>query len=79
MSDDFDIVLALARMATIQAGKDQANGDRVVHQVRRLEGHCRQNGRHDDAAKLAHILTWYDAGCPPSAEVIMLSEHTNNH
>jgi len=73
MSSDFDIVLALARMATIQAGKDMANGDRVVHQVRRLHEHCQKHGRMSDAAKLANILTWYDAGCPESA-VIVLSE-----
>lgn len=62
-------------MATIQAGKDTANGDRVVHQVRRLEDHHRQHGRQSDADKLARILTWYDAGCPPSAEVIVFGDH----
>lgn len=78
MSSDFDIVLALARMATIQAGKDIANGDRVVHQIRRLESHHRMHGRHSNADKLASILTWYDAGCPPVAEIIVLSDHQSS-
>jgi hypothetical protein len=73
----FDAELSLARMAVAFAGrhKDDIGCAGLVHQVRRLEDRYRLGEFLDRADKLASILTWYDAGCPQSAEVVVLSEH----
>lgn len=75
----FDAELSLARMAVGFAGRyqDDAGCAGLVHQVRRLEDRYRRGGFMDRADKLAHILTWYDAGCPESAEIVVLSEQRN--
>lgn len=72
----FDAELSMARMAVGFAGrhKDDIGCDGLVHQVRRLESRYRLGGFMDRADKLARILAWWDAGCPPSADVIVLSE-----
>lgn len=73
----FDAELSLARMAVAMAGRhrsDDCGCAGLVHQVRRLEDRYRRGNFVDRADKLASILTWYDAGCPASAEVIVLSE-----
>ncbi len=72
----FDAELSLARMAVMFAGRhptDQGCAG-LVHQVRRLEDRYRRAGMDDRADKLARILTWYDAGCPPSTDVVQLSD-----
>lgn len=76
----FDAELSLARMAVAFAGRhpDDTACAGLVHQVRRLEDRYRRGGFIDRADKLASILTWYDAGCPQSAEVIVLSEQRNS-
>lgn len=73
----FDAELSLAQMAVAFAGrhKDDVGCDSLVHQVRRLEDRYRRGDFIDRADKLMRILTWYDAGCPQSAEVAVLSEH----
>ena len=76
----FDVELSLARMSVAFAGrhKDDPGCAGLVHQVRRLEDRYRRGSFIDRADKLARILTWYDAGCPESAEVIVLSETRNS-
>lgn len=77
--DAFHIELSLARMAVGMANRHRADlgCDGLVHQVRRLESHYRKAGDNDRADKLARILTWFDAGGPEPAEVIVLSETRN--
>lgn len=69
----FDAELSLARMAVAFAGRhpDDIGCAGLVHQVRRLEDRYRRGAFIDRADKLARILTWYDSGCPASAEVIV--------
>lgn len=76
----FDAELSLARMAVAFAGRhpDDLGCTGLVHQVRRLEARYRESAYQDRANKLASILTWYDAGCPQSADVIVLSDRTNS-
>lgn len=74
----FDAELSLARMAVAFAGRHQSDAacEGLVHQVRRLEDRYRRGNFIDRADKLARILTWYDAGCPQSAEMVVCSEHS---
>ncbi len=76
----FDVELLLACMVVGFVGRhpsDQGCAG-LVHQVRRLEDRYRRGGFMDRADKLASILTWYDAGGPQSAEVIVLSEQRDS-
>ncbi len=72
----FDAELSLARMAVAFAGRHKSDTgcEGLVHQVRRLEDRYRRGDFIDRADKLAHILAWYDAGCPTSECVAVLSE-----
>lgn len=72
----FDAELSLARMAVAFAGRHPTDPacTSLVHQVRRLEDRYRRGDFTDRADKLMRILTWYDAGCPESADVVVLSE-----
>lgn len=72
----FDAELSLARMAVGFAARHKSDPGcgGLVHQVRRLEDRYRRGNFMDRADKLMRILTWYDAGAPESAEVVVLSE-----
>lgn len=73
----FDAELSLARMAVAMAGRHQSDDcgcAGLVHQVRRLEDRYRRGDFIDRADKLASILAWYDAGCPQSDDMVVLSE-----